>query len=134
MVDAIEDSVKKSEAGDDSPWKILVVDDEPAVRELMRLWLEREDCVVNDVAGGSEALEIINQTFDALVLDRSMPGLNGIEVYERLDETSYNGPTMVCSAVDPGGTVSEADVEMYLTKPFTQSKFLTGVKKMVGCG
>jgi CheY-like chemotaxis protein len=126
------DPVADGDATARSKEKVLVVDDEAGVRELLRIWLEREDWTVVEAADGVECLEVIDGTFDALVLDREMPRLNGNEVYERLAETPYEGPTMICSATDPGGTIQGSDVERYITKPFTRAKFLTGFVGLFG--
>lgn len=77
-----------ADAPADSP-SVLVVDDEPDMRDLARLVLEMDGLVVHEAADGSEALDRYFElnpppTPSAVVLDNRMPGMNGLEVAERM--------------------------------------------------
>jgi len=64
--------------------RVLVVDDEPGVRDLLRKCLRRLDCGVAEAADGSEALaQLETQHFDVALIDIRMPGLDGMEVARR---------------------------------------------------
>ncbi|MGH7584475.1 MAG: response regulator [Gemmatimonadales bacterium] len=67
---------------------VLVVDDDPAIRRVLRLRFERAGHVVDEAASGFEALTAINQGRrpDAVVCDVLMPGMNGLDFYRRLAE------------------------------------------------
>ena len=72
---------------------IVVVDDEPSIRELLVASLHFAGFEVNTAASGSEAIEVIEKTQpDLIVLDVMLPGMNGFEVGYRLEseETSWS--------------------------------------------
>ena len=71
---------------------ILVVDDEPQIRELLRKFLSARDYQVREAADGQQALALVDQKSpDIIVLDVNMPGINGIEVLKRLRAKNYAG-------------------------------------------
>lgn len=62
-------------------YKILIADDEPEIRELLRLYLEKEGYQVLESANGIETLELLKkESVDLLVLDIMMPGMDGFSV------------------------------------------------------
>lgn len=65
--------------------RVLVVDDDAGVRRLLRVMLEADGYTVAEAPGGAEALDILRQSADRLVvlLDHLMPGLSGADVLER---------------------------------------------------
>jgi CheY-like chemotaxis protein len=81
------------------PIRVLLVDDEPDMRMLVRLMLERTDDieVVGEAATGEEALTRVAQLSpDLLLLDQMMPGLTGIETARRLlGDSSIKAPRIV---------------------------------------
>jgi two-component system, OmpR family, response regulator MprA len=101
---------------------VLVVDDEPAVRESLRraLGFERYDV---DLAGdGAEALDLIlERRYDAVVLDVAMPVMDGIETCERLRAGGDHTPVLMLTArdaVDDRVAGLDAGADDYLVKPF----------------
>ena len=71
---------------------ILVVDDEPQIRELLKKFLSARDYQVREAADGQQALALVDQKSpDIIVLDVNMPGINGIEVLKRLRAKNYAG-------------------------------------------
>jgi DNA-binding response OmpR family regulator len=71
---------------------ILVVDDEPQIRDLLRKYLSARDFQVRVAADGQQALALVDQESpDIIVLDVNMPGMNGIEVLKRLRAKNYAG-------------------------------------------
>src|SRR5690625_6835200 len=61
--------------------RLLVVDDEDRIRRLIRMYLEREDYVIEEAENGSEALQLaLNHDYDVILLDIMMPEMDGIEV------------------------------------------------------
>jgi len=74
---------------------ILVVDDEPPIRELLRKFLTARDYEVRVASDGQQALALVDQKSpDIIVLDVHMPGMNGIEVLKRLRAKNYAGGVM----------------------------------------
>ncbi len=100
---------------------VLVVDDEPQVREIVASYLEREGFAVRTAADGTEALaELARQRADLVVLDLMLPGVDGLTVLRQLRESGDEVPVIVLSA---RGRESErvAGLELgaddYLAKP-----------------
>jgi DNA-binding NtrC family response regulator len=111
---------------------ILVVDDEPGLRESFRLILD-EDFEVIDVADGVAALDVV-RTFqvDLVLLDIRLPGMDGIEVLERIKAIDEALEVVLVTAVR---TVRTAVAAMklgafdYLTKPFEEEELLSLVRR-----
>lgn len=101
---------------------ILVVDDEPAVRESLERALELERYSVALAGDGSEALErIAERAWDAVVLDVSMPAPNGLEVCRRLRGAGDRTPVLMLTArdaLDDRVAGLDAGADDYLVKPF----------------
>lgn len=103
---------------------ILVVDDNDMNRDLLRRRLQRQGHVIVMVEDGQSALDILKtQSFDLILLDIMMPGMNGYQVLEHLkaDSTLKHIPVIMISALDDIESVVrciELGAEDYLFKPF----------------
>ncbi len=112
--------------------RILVVDDEAAIAELLRIALRYEGFAVATAADGAEALELFD-TFrpHLLILDVMMPGLDGFEVARRLEERRSEVPIIFLTARDTtadkvrGLTIGGDD---YVTKPFSVEELVARVR------
>ena len=111
---------------------ILVVDDEPGLRESFRLILD-EDFEVIDVPDGASALEVVRYSqVDLVLLDIRLPGMDGIEVLERIKAMDEGVEVILVTAVR---TVRTAVAAMklgafdYLTKPFEDDELLSIVRR-----
>jgi two-component system response regulator MprA len=102
--------------------QILVVDDEPAVRRALERALRLESYDVELAADGREALDVLaERPPDAIVLDVSMPGIDGLEVCRRLRAAGDRTPILMLTARDAiDDRVKGLDVgaDDYLVKPF----------------
>lgn len=104
---------------------ILVVDDEPMARNLLRLMLVREGFDVIEAVDGQDALNKLEQRIpDLLILDVMMPGIDGLSVCRQLRsrEAFANIPIMMLSARTDTDSVDEgfaAGATKYLTKPIS---------------
>ncbi|SDZ76258.1 Response regulator receiver domain-containing protein [Haloplanus vescus] len=96
---------------------VLVADDDDAFRETLTLWLADSPWQTRTASSGSEALSKLDDSVDAMVLDRRMPDLSGPEVIDRLDDTPFEGPVVVLSAFEPDDHLDDSDAAAYLTKP-----------------
>jgi CheY-like chemotaxis protein len=102
--------------------RILVVDDEPGVRELLRDLVESEGCHVQMAASGREALSFFNtQQFDAIFTDIGMPGMSGWEFANAVREVNEKIPIAVITGWGEAvGSDEQRDarVDWVVTKPF----------------
>ena len=116
--------------------KILVVDDERAVRESLRRALELEGYAVGLAEDGEQALEQLNGTADtdAVILDVLMPGIDGLEVCRRLREQHNPVPVLMLTAraeVDSRVAGLDAGADDYLPKPFALAELLARLRALL---
>jgi two-component system response regulator MprA len=102
--------------------KVLVVDDEPAVRTALSRALRLERYEVDIAEDGEQALELLSSfQFDAIVLDVAMPKMDGLEVCRRLRDIGDKTPVLMLTAkdaVDDRVSGLDAGADDYLAKPF----------------
>jgi two-component system response regulator MprA len=116
--------------------KILVVDDERAVRESLRRALELEGYEIELAGDGSEALATLgsDEQADAVILDVLMPGVDGLEVCRRLRATGNRVPVLMLTARDEiENRVAglDAGADDYVTKPFALEELLARVRALL---
>jgi two-component system, OmpR family, response regulator MprA len=116
--------------------KILVVDDEPAVRDSLRRALELEGYSVDLPADGGEALERLgaNGEPDALILDILMPRMDGLEACRRLRREGYRLPVLMLTAreeVENRVAGLDAGADDYVTKPFALEELLARIRALL---
>ena len=116
--------------------KILVVDDERAVRESLRRALELEGYEIELAADGREALERLEADSqpDALILDVLMPGVDGLEVCRRLRRTGSRLPVLMLTArdaVENRVAGLDAGADDYVTKPFALEELLARIRALL---
>jgi two-component system response regulator PrrA len=107
-------------------WRLLLVDDDPAVLRGLRRALGLSGFAVETAPNGEAALALLAQGgVDAVVLDVSMPGISGVEVVTRLRRRADDVPVLILSALDDvadriAGLAAGADD--YLVKPFSTAE------------
>jgi two-component system, OmpR family, response regulator MprA len=116
--------------------KILVVDDERAVRESLRRALELEGYEIELAADGSEALYRLegSEEPDAMILDVLMPGVDGLEVCRRIRGTGSKLPVLMLTArteVEDRVAGLDAGADDYVTKPFALEELLARVRALL---
>jgi two-component system response regulator MprA len=116
--------------------KILVVDDERAVRESLRRALELEGYEIELAEDGSQALERLESEPepDAMLLDVLMPGVDGLEVSRTLRRKGSKLPILMLTArtqVDDRVEGLDAGADDYLTKPFALEELLARVRALL---
>jgi two-component system response regulator MprA len=116
--------------------KVLVVDDERAVRDSLRRALELEGYEVELAADGEEALERLggSSPSDAVILDVLMPGIDGLEVCRRLRGEDNAVPVLMLTAraeVDSRVAGLDAGADDYLPKPFALAELLARLRALL---
>jgi two-component system nitrogen regulation response regulator NtrX len=116
-------------------FRVLVVDDETAIREAIRMTLEYEGYRVDEARSGQDALDKATKIpYDAIMLDIKMPVLDGIEVLENLKEQKVDTPVIMVSGHGDISTAVECTKRGafdFLEKPLNRDKLLLAVRNAV---
>lgn len=83
--------------------KILLVDDDAEIREVIRILLESEGCEIVEADSGARAVEIMDNTIDLIIMDVMMPGISGIQACEAIRK-QYVTPILFLTANPPTPT------------------------------
>jgi two-component system, OmpR family, response regulator VicR len=120
------------------PNKIMVVDDEPDVVDLVKLVLESDGFSVVTAYSGKEALDrLVQEMPDLVLLDIMMPQMDGWEVYSRIkaNPRTKDIPVAMLTAksqsIDKMIGLHVVKVDDYITKPFGRSELLERVKRIL---
>jgi two-component system KDP operon response regulator KdpE len=114
--------------------RILVVDDEPQIRRVMRATLVHEGYEVMDARSGPDALDRLHsEKFDLILLDINMPGLTGIETCRQIRLVSDVGIIMMTVRDKESDKVAALDVgaDDYVTKPFSMPEMLARIRAVL---
>ncbi|WP_248896912.1 response regulator transcription factor [Haloplanus halobius] len=109
---------------------VLIVDDEQSLADLYAYWID-EVAEARTAYNGEDALEMLDEDIDVLLLDRRMPGLSGDEVVEAVEERGLDVRIVMVTAVDPGFDIVEMAIDDYLVKPVDQPELVRTVERMV---
>lgn len=123
----------------EEPIKVVCVEDEPEMIELIRLILGRKNFELIGAVGGRDGLGTIRKEKpDLVLLDLMMPDMDGWEVYQQMkaDAELSDIPVIVVTAkaqsIDKVLGLHIAKVEDYVTKPFGPKELLDSVRKVLG--
>jgi two-component system KDP operon response regulator KdpE len=110
---------------------ILIVDDEPQIRRVIKAALSKQGYVVADARNGEAALDMIREErFDMVILDRNMPGIGGLETCRTIRDTSDMGIIMltVRKAEEDRIEALDAGADDYVTKPFSMPELSARIR------
>ena len=110
---------------------ILIVDDEPQIRRVIKAALSKQGYVVADARSGEVALDMIREErFDMVILDRNMPGMGGLETCRAIRNTSDIGIIMltVRKAENDRVEALDAGADDYVTKPFSMPELSARIR------
>src|SRR4051794_3179403 len=94
-----------------APLKILVVDDEPPIRKLLRLGLRTQGYEVMEAPTGKASLELLAEKADLIILDLGLPDIHGLELLRMIRARTENVPIVVLSSRgDEVGKVQAPDL------------------------
>jgi two-component system KDP operon response regulator KdpE len=114
-----------------APVKILVIDDEPPIRKLLRTGLGAQGYEVLDAPSGKTALELLAEKPDLVILDLGLPDIDGLELLRRIRDLQGSVPIVVLSSRgDEAGKVAALDLgaDDYVTKPFGMDELLARMR------
>ncbi|SIQ35403.1 response regulator [Peribacillus simplex] len=114
--------------------KILVVDDEERIRRLLKMYLEREEYIIDEAENGDMALtKALENDYDLILLDIMMPGKDGIEVCRELREKKTTPIIMLTAKGEEVNRVQgfEVGTDDYIVKPFSPREVVLRVKALL---
>lgn len=115
--------------------KILVIEDEPTLARLLSYNLKQEGYEVTAIEHGGEGLKVaLEQSFDLILLDIMLPGLNGFEIVDKLRSEGNKTPIIILTARDAEQEVVQGlkkGADDYMTKPFGVAELLARVDAVI---
>ncbi|MBK7862778.1 MAG: response regulator [Archangiaceae bacterium] len=113
----------------------LVVEDDAALRDMVRAYLEMLDWGVDEASDGRKAMAALRaKKFDVVVLDLTLPESSGYDVLEFMGNNDLGStPVLMTSARSLPGDRAHAEelgARLYLTKPFTRAEFSRAIESM----
>jgi two-component system, OmpR family, KDP operon response regulator KdpE len=114
-----------------TPPKVLIVDDEPPIRKLLRMGLSTQGYGILDAPNGKAALELLAQKPDLVILDLGLPDMKGVELLSLIRSRMESVPIIVLSSRDDeAGKVEALDrgADDYVTKPFGMDELLARMR------
>ena len=114
-----------------SPLKVLVVDDEPPIRKLLRMGLGTQGYHILDAPNAKTALELMADEPDLVILDLGLPDMRGLELLRQIRERREDVPIVVLSS--RGEEVAKVEAldlgaDDYVTKPFGMEELLARIR------
>jgi two-component system KDP operon response regulator KdpE len=114
-----------------APLKVLVIDDEPPIRKLLRMGLETQGYQILDASNGKTALELMSDKPDLVILDLGLPDMQGLELLRQIRAARKDVPVVVLSSRgDEVAKVAALDqgADDYVTKPFGMEELLARIR------
>ncbi|CDQ39768.1 MULTISPECIES: response regulator transcription factor [Virgibacillus] len=114
--------------------KVLVVDDEDRIRRLIRMYMERDNFIVEEAENGTAALDLaLNNDYDVILLDIMMPGMDGVEVCQELRKQKDTPVIMLTAKGEEANRVQgfEIGADDYIVKPFSPREVVLRVKALL---
>jgi two-component system KDP operon response regulator KdpE len=114
-----------------APLKVLVIDDEPPIRKLLRMGLKTQGYAILEAPSGKTALELLAEQPDLIILDLGLPDIEGHDLLRALRARDERVPIVVLSSRgDEAGKVQALDLgaDDYVTKPFGMDELLARMR------
>jgi two-component system KDP operon response regulator KdpE len=111
--------------------RVLVIDDEPPIRKLLRMGLGTQGHDILEAPNGKAGLELLDQNPDLIILDLGLPDIEGIELLRMIRARDERVPIVVLSSRgDEAGKVAALDLgaDDYITKPFGMAELLARMR------
>ena len=114
-----------------APVRVLVIDDEPPIRKLLRMGLGAQGYQTLEAANGKEALDLLSKNPDLIILDLGLPDAQGHDLLHIVRARSEHVPILVLSSRhDEAGKVKAFDLgaDDYITKPFGMNELIARMR------
>jgi len=114
-----------------APLRVLVVDDEPPIRKLLRMGLTANGYQIVEASNAKTALELLEDKPDLVILDLGLPDMHGLDLLRTIRARNENVPIVVLSSrSDEAGKVEALDLgaDDYVTKPFGMDELLARIR------
>jgi two-component system, OmpR family, KDP operon response regulator KdpE len=118
----------------ETPLRVLVIDDEPPIRKLLRIGLGAQGYQTFEAANGQEALDLLSKNPDLIILDLGLPDAQGHALLQTIRVRNEQVPIVVLSGRgDEAGKVKALDfgADDYITKPFGMNELLARMRAAV---
>jgi len=115
--------------------RILIIDDDEWIRDSLRIFFESEGCHVVVLETAEEGLAELNyQTYDLIIVDYKLPGLNGIEFLKRTHDEHSDAMKVLITAYRTDSVISEArklKIHGFIEKPFTSESLMDSLAHLI---
>ena len=127
---------KKSSGSGIEGTRILVIEDEEPIREVITLMLEKDGCQVKTAQNGKEAMRMFSTAnFDIIITDMAMPEKNGVDTIIELRQLTPPVGIIAMSGVGSSDKLlrlaTAFDADMALKKPFTRDELVSAIKMVI---
>lgn len=116
--------------------KILIVDDEPLIRDALAFKLTKDGYSVDTAEDGEKAIELVEgSTYDIIISDVMMPFVSGFELLKILKERGTEAPVLLLTSLNSESAVLKAfdlGADDFMTKPFSPNELSVRIKKLMG--
>ena len=135
MPEVVHENIS-SEADSTLPLRIIIIDDEAAIRESLQLLLELEGFEVVTAPDGAKGLKVLEESvFDLVLLDLALPGQSGFEILQAIRARHANLPVIMITAYGTVQNVVEAmhfGANNFIQKPWDNEKLLADIRGAIG--
>lgn len=115
--------------------KILIVDDEPLIRDALAFKLTKDGYTVETAEDGEKAIEMVEgSTYDIIISDVMMPFVSGFELLKILKERGTEAPVLLLTSLNSENAVLKAfdlGADDFMTKPFSPNELSVRIKKLM---
>lgn len=115
--------------------KILLIDDDEWIRDSLRIFFEAEGCHLLAFETAEEGLtELKDRTYDLIIVDYRLPGLNGLEFFKRTRNIPSDALKVLITAYRDNTVISEAKklkVQGFIEKPFTSESLMASLAHLI---
>jgi two-component system KDP operon response regulator KdpE len=114
-----------------APVKVLVIDDEPPIRKLLRMGLSTQGYEILEAPSGKVALGLLSSDLGLIILDLGLPDINGLDLLRTIRGRNERVPVVILSSRgDEAGKVQALDLgaDDYITKPFGMDELLARMR------